>query len=540
MKIYAFLKSVLIVLLLLLLTKNFYGQAYNIDIHIKGISDTSVILGYHMDGKYLVKDTADLDKKGKGAFTGHESLARGLYFIFLPDQRLLELLIGDDQNFSLSTTYENPKEDIKFSGCDINTVFYHYDTFLKSRREEINKLAQERENIKKNNQSSEKLNEIDNQIKNITKEVENKHIALSSEHQRTILATFLNATRQVEVPDYDSIVHKGLTEYEFKYHYYKNHYFDYFDFSDDGILRTPFFRKKLIDFFDKVILQDPDTLIKESERIIEKAKKNDEVYKYVLGTLYNHYNSSKIMGQDALFVHLAEYYTRGEAPWAGKDFIKKVEERVAKLKNNLIGQTASNFKVLTDDHKLLELHKLKAPYILLVFYDVACSHCKKEVPALFQVVDRLYDKGVGGIGFYTQADTVKWKNFINKENLDWVNVWSPFSNEYRRDYNAYEVPKVYLLDKDKKIIAKQVDHNQFEEIAMQYLLQDLIEEVDSKNQEMVMRTYKIYLAGFGKDEDSLKKAKKIVFRNKLTDKEKEELEQVIDILTQQLERADKN
>jgi hypothetical protein len=52
---------------------------------------------------------------------------------------------------------------------------------------------------------------------------------------------------------------------------------------------------------------------------------------------------------------------------------------------------------------------------------------------------------------------------------DWINVWDPNDeNDFRRAYKVYAVPQIYLLDKDKKIIAYDLDS-----ISLARLLYDL-------------------------------------------------------------------
>jgi hypothetical protein len=57
-----------------------------------------------------------------------------------------------------------------------------------------------------------------------------------------------------------------------------------------------------------------------------------------------------------------------------------------------------------------------------------------------------------------ESDMDEWKNFIKKNNLKWINVSDLYNNTKFRDfYDIYSTPVVYLLDEDKKIIAKRLD-----------------------------------------------------------------------------------
>ena len=59
----------------------------------------------------------------------------------------------------------------------------------------------------------------------------------------------------------------------------------------------------------------------------------------------------------------------------------------------------------------------------------------------------------------------KWVDFINEHHLyDWINCWSPYSNDFRRLYNLQSYPQLFVLDEEKKIVAKRVTPEQAENI----------------------------------------------------------------------------
>ena len=70
----------------------------------------------------------------------------------------------------------------------------------------------------------------------------------------------------------------------------------------------------------------------------------------------------------------------------------------------------------------------------------------------------------------------KWVDFVNENMLyDWVNCWSPYSNDFRILYNLQSYPQLFILDQDKKIVAKRITPEQAEQI-----INNLI-QMDSQN-----------------------------------------------------------
>ncbi|HKK62143.1 MAG TPA: hypothetical protein VJ951_06270, partial [Bacteroidales bacterium] len=60
---------------------------------------------------------------------------------------------------------------------------------------------------------------------------------------------------------------------------------------------------------------------------------------------------------------------------------------------------------------------------------------------------------------------VKWIDFLQEHQLsEWINCWSPYSNDFREKYNLKSFPQMFLLDEDKKIVAKRLSPEQVDDI----------------------------------------------------------------------------
>src|SRR5690606_30880134 len=132
----------------------------------------------------------------------------------------------------------------------------------------------------------------------------------------------------------------------FAYRYYKNHYWDGFNFKDDRLIHTPIYEAKLDEYMNKVIPTIEDSVIKESVAILEKARGQKELFKYSLWWLTRNAETSKIMGMDKVFVYLVEnYFMKGDAYWLSNEDLEKYFDRAAKIAPNLIGRIAPELKM---------------------------------------------------------------------------------------------------------------------------------------------------------------------------------------------------
>jgi thiol-disulfide isomerase/thioredoxin len=165
------------------------------------------------------------------------------------------------------------------------------------------------------------------------------------------------------------------------------------------------------------------------------------------------------MGMDNVFVHIAEeYYITGKADWISDETMEKLKEEVAKHRFNLVGNIAQDLKMETINEEYERLHEIKAKFTLVYFFEPHCGHCKKVTPEVHKLYQEYDREDFEVFAVYTQGDKTEWLEYIHDKGYeDWINVWDPYNlTNFRFFYNIYSTPTLYLLDKDKKIIAKRI------------------------------------------------------------------------------------
>ena len=207
------------------------------------------------------------------------------------------------------------------------------------------------------------------------------------------------------------------------------------------------------------------------------AEKGKENFKFCLFWTTNYYESSQYMGMDAVFVHLIDnYYAKGKAYWVDSLLIWKMKDRVEKLRHNLIGAKVKNLTMLDTNGQYHSLYNMDSKYTLVIFWSATCGHCKEEMPR----VDSFYTKnwkqlGVQVIGVNTNVkELATWEQFITDQHLNagWLHTYQTEAalnaevnagkaTTIRQLYDVFKTPTFYLLDKDKKIIAKNLTVDQF-------------------------------------------------------------------------------
>tara|TARA_X000000368_G_scaffold75271_1_gene55709 strand:+ start:602 stop:2032 length:1431 start_codon:yes stop_codon:yes gene_type:complete len=450
---------------------------YKIEGEIIGLKDTSILLGCYFRDSGQAIDTA-YSKNGKFIFTGDKKLKKGMYFIMLPNYNLQ--LVINEKEIKFKTSLKNPVKDMIFSKSLENQPFYNYLSFINEQQKIVAPL---REKLKSSNNNQNQ--EIKKKLENIDKEIIKFRDDFINENKEKFFSDILKATLEPIIPDPNFDVKKNEKKFkEYQLNYYINHYWDNVNLLDSGIIRTSFFFNRLNTYFDKVVYQIPDSLIKYSNLLIKRSSNNKEVFRYIVGAVTDKYRVSKIMGFDAVFVEMVEkYHMTGLYAWKDSTNLLKMIERAGQISPNLIGKVAPEFtdnngtpfmKDLNDN--IHTIQSIKANYTLLVFYGPSCGHCKKEIPKIKNTIDSLinlnYD--IKTLAVATEFDVDEWKKFIKEQKIEsWINVSdirfdndnNPVaSSDWRSKYDIYSTPVVYLLDKEKKILAKRITHQQFADV----------------------------------------------------------------------------
>ena len=434
------------------------AQNYRIELKVDGLKDSTIQMGYYFGDKTLLADTATLNSKGVAVFKGDSLLPRGMYFVVLPTS-YFELLITDNQHFSISTTLQNVNKDLVFTNSHENTEFTKYRTFLAERQNIMSGLQQRAQGQKEN--AGEVNQALLDSITLVDEEVKTMWDETTRANPGTLLAAVINTLKPVDFPDFnisDDQPSADSLRWITSIRYNQEHYFDNVDFSEAGLVRTPFFQSRIDNYFDRVLIPIVDTVIQYSDIVIKRAQANDDMYRFIVTHLFSKFSNSSIMGMDAAFVHLAEnYFLSGKTPWITDETKTKIADRVADLKPNLIGETAPNLKMKDVGGTLRDLSKVNAKVTVIYFWEPSCSHCKKTTPLLKDLYEKYKSKGLNVFAVYTQGEHDKWKEYVEKNNMTWINVWDPMrTTNYHKFYDIYSTPVMYVLDKDKKIIAKRI------------------------------------------------------------------------------------
>jgi thiol-disulfide isomerase/thioredoxin len=433
-------------------------NGYEINITIMDLQDSTVFLAYHLGDKQYIKDTVKLDRSGNGIFRGQQTLPQGIYMIVLPGRKYFEILISDNQRFSLSCTFSDYFNTLKFTGSKENSAFVEYQKNWVTMQQTAIAISKRIQNNKQNNDSLKILGSVQKL------QEENMKAYLKSvvkANEGNFLGTLVKGLLPIDIPKFTIPIgykNPDSIRWVMNYNYNKDHFFDNIDLNDERLIRTPLLYSRLDSFFTNVLIQSPDTINKEIDKLINKCSSNYKMFQFVSVYLFNHFRESEIMGHDAVMVKIADdIYLSGKADWVTREFKDDLRKQIDLIRPNLIGKKAEN--MVMDSYKgiFVSLYDVEKDFTVLYFWEPNCGHCQEATPKLKAYYDKPKDYSLEVFAVCTTADKEKWTKYIEDNKLTWINGWDPKRiSHFDFYYNVQSTPTIYVLDKNKKIIAKKL------------------------------------------------------------------------------------
>lgn len=448
------------------------AENYQIKVKIEGLKDTVVFLAYHYDTRQYLLDTCQINSKGEGTFIGKEKLKGGIYLIVLPRKNYFEFIAdGKQQKYVIKTTLDKAQENLTVENSRENEAFIAHHKKMREQGEKYESIKKEFDAVKDDKEKSEPLRK---QLIAIEEENKKYRAELIKQYDGTFFANVMRLMMEPEIPEAPKDANGKVIDSLFQYKYFRAHYFDQVDFSDERLLRTPIFKQKFLFYIEKLVPQHHDSLSRAAIYIVDKAKANKEVFRYVLTSLARKYETSNIMGQDGVFVRLAQkYYLTREAFWVDTAQYNKIYDRVVKMSYTVLGNVAPELSLKDTANKDFSIHKSinpKAKYTLLYFWTPSCGHCRRETPEIYKLYQKYKDKGFDVIAIFTETDVKSWKKYIQENKLSWKNAYDPDKEDKTRHYSksmsvVYDImstPQLFLIDSNKRIVLKKINHEQLD------------------------------------------------------------------------------
>jgi thiol-disulfide isomerase/thioredoxin len=437
------------------------AEPVHIGLKIPQLHDRKVFLCSHFSGLVYTKDSLDLSPSGEGVFLREKNYEDGIYLLYLTKDKSIDFLLADDQDFSITIA---DTADIvgqtQIAGSEQSEVFQSYTRFLHDKRAAQEQIIS-RYRALSEKEKEQSLNRLQKQLDDLSEEVEQFQTNLIARHKDQWVGMFFQSILPVTTGPHPNP--KTQEEFNEEFNYQKEHFFDHVNLHDSRFWWTNSFPQKVVEYMEKQVEQDPDSLAAAASRLVAKTRGDSISFQLMMDKLIHFSANSRIMGMENIWAKLLEdYYHKGlfirkdSAYWANLEFEYK------KLRYNRIGMKAHDLVVQNSAGEPVKLCDTSGKYTLLYFYEPSCSHCAEMTPEIYERIYKKYaGKGLDIIAFCTAEDKNGWLDFIKLNHLEgdhWYNFGDPERRSYFwLSYDVSSTPSIYLLDENKKIIARKLD-----------------------------------------------------------------------------------
>lgn len=460
-------RAPLSILSFLILSSSLNAQkGHNIEIQVEGLNDTFALWCFHFGEQKMIRDTVWTDSEGKGVLKADTQMAGGIYLYVLPSQQYFEVIVADDQHFSLRTKDRDFANNMVIEGSLENEVFFNDIQFVIEQRISYNRMGERFKFLQENFANHDSIPILEDAMRKTDSLVRAHRTKIKAEYPDLFYTKFLRTLDEPDVKE-PLKLEDGTIDSTYPFRYFKDHFFDNVDFSDNRLLRTPVFEQKIKTYLDRLTVQHPDSLIQSCDYMIEKARADKEVFRFVLAWTLNKYAKREFMGMDAVYVHLAEtYYATGQAWWVTESQLKRIVDDAGKMKPLLLGKKAPDFTIKTRDGKPVSPYAINEPdFLILYFWDADCGHCRKETPKLYELYPTLKSRfNVEIMAITVELTEDHWTKFLDENKMhDWINAQDfDTRSNFRSQYDIKGTPVVFILDRNKEIIGKRLTIEQLE------------------------------------------------------------------------------
>ncbi len=445
------------------------AQTAHLAFRISGFPSMQAVLGYYYNGELFSVDTADVQQ---GVFQFDvQGIQPGLFFISDYRYQYFDFIVTHPQDSFLVSGNIERLDSLTATHSSENSAFFTFERERKALEKQVSGRKKMRDLVGVAAGADTKtLKTIDAEIGQLYRQMDSVAMEYRTRHARHLFARMLQSIRTPEPPDnLKPTLKNGQENPAFK-HWVREHYFDQTDFNDERLLRNNFWCNYLDQYFSRLVPNQVDSIEQAIRNILAKMPKNEPFYRACVSRLTRKFEGSQEPWADRLFVFMAdEFHKKRETPWLDMATLERVEYKASVLRSTMTGKTVANLLLNTPDGQTTSLYALDSSFTLLIFYSPLCQHCMEVLPDVYQTWLDARRFGLGAFVVSTDDQPQYWKNFVQQQNWEWTNATDiSGKKEYEKDYHTGNLPNLYLLDREKRMV-RRLNPKQLRETLKIYL-----------------------------------------------------------------------
>jgi peroxiredoxin len=245
-------------------------------------------------------------------------------------------------------------------------------------------------------------------------------------------------------------------DYTNEVEYFVDNFFQFVDFKSSDYNNIPALFEAFKNYSQTLasVGFEAEKVKKSIDNKLNQIPSDNRAYRYALGGVVvalqskNHASFSDFANR---FIEKYESSTDAES-------IQRLKIQLKQSKSFVVGSEAPDFTQKTPEGEDLSLSDLRGKVVLIDFWASWCGPCRKENPHVVKLYEKYKDQGFEILGVSLDKDMKRWTKAIEKDGLEWKHVsdLKGWKNEVAQTYSVRSIPHTVLIDKDGKIIARNL------------------------------------------------------------------------------------
>lgn len=164
------------------------------------------------------------------------------------------------------------------------------------------------------------------------------------------------------------------------------------------------------------------------------------------------------LNPDVDFAYFQKVITNLDGKANGNEIYDLLKQQVSQLGALAPGTMAPEINLPQPNGDMLSLSSLRGKYVLIDFWASWCGPCRRENPNVKKVYDKYHSKGFEILGVALDKTQAAWVTAIEQDQLNWKHVsdLKYWQSSVVPAYQVQAIPLTFLIDKEGKIIAKNL------------------------------------------------------------------------------------
>ena len=254
---------------------------------------------------------------------------------------------------------------------------------------------------------------------------------------------------------------------ELRADYLARHYWDNVNFTDTNYIHHPEVTEQAwVNFIDILRLVPASTGDTALKTLFAQAEKEKKCYMYLTSLADKYlYDPNSPMRNEELYISVLDAMLKSSVMDDTEKIRPKARRELAQ--KNRVGTKALDFIYTLANGQQGNLYNIKAPYTLLFINNPGCHACGETIEALKHspsIHQATAQSRMKILSIYPDADLAEWRRHLSDFPVEWINGYDKKQTiEQNNLYDLKAIPTLYLLDKNKTVLLKDVTTKEIEE-----------------------------------------------------------------------------